>query len=207
MKVLVATRSAHKLQEIRAILRDCSGIDLIDLTDAGVPELPEEAGIEAFETFEDNAVAKARYFAGRSDLPVLADDSGLEVDALGGAPGVHSKRFAPEGVGSPELDQDERNNGHLLAMLEGVDDEDRTARYVCVAALLLSPDADPITARGEAEGVILESRRGQGGFGYDPLFLDREFGVTFAELSADEKDARSHRGRAFRELANRMTWK
>ena len=200
MKLLVATRSAHKLGEIRAILRDVGRLSLVDLNDVGFAPSPEEEGIEAYETFSENALAKARYFAEKTGLPTVADDSGLVVDALGGRPGVHSKRFAPGGKELSSEDRDRANNEHLLELLGDRPLAERTARYVCVAALV-DDSADPIQARGEAEGLILGRPRGYGGFGYDPLFYDQALGRTFAELTPREKDERSHRGRAFRRLA------
>jgi XTP/dITP diphosphohydrolase len=134
----------------------------------------------------------------------VADDSGISVDALGGAPGVRSKRFAPDagtdaaGLEGEELDQ--ANNRHLVARLAGVPAAERTARYVCVTAFL-DGEHEPALLRGEAPGVVVDEPRGSGGFGYDPHVLVPELGRTYAELSADEKDARSHRGAAFRQLA------
>lgn len=199
MKVVVATRSAHKLAEIRRILGGVPGLVLVDPSAVGVPPSPEEEGIEVFDTFEENAVAKARWFHERTGLPALADDSGLVVDALGGAPGVRSRRFAP--VESVDADaQDRANNAHLLRLLGDRPLPERTARYVCVAALV-APGREPLVRRGEAEGLILGVPRGWGGFGYDPLFYDQTLGATFAEIPPEAKNARSHRGAAFRALA------
>ena len=200
MKLLLATRSAHKAAEIRRILAEVPGLELVDLGEAGVPETPEEELLEPHDTFEANARSKAAWFRERTGLPTLADDSGLEVDALGGAPGVRSKRFAPVPEGVEGQARDDANNTHLLERLEGVPAESRTARYVCVA-VLDDGRGDPRAFRGEAPGVILEAGRGEGGFGYDPLFLDLQLGRTFAQVSPEEKNARSHRGRAFRALA------
>ena len=203
MKLVVATRSPDKLREIRAILAPVPGLQVMDLDQAGVPEVPEEEGIEEFETFEENAGAKAAWFRERTGLPVVADDSGLEVDALSGAPGVWSKRFAPESESLSGLARDQANNRHLLERLKGVPPEERTARYVCVAVLDRG-DGSPVAFRGEAEGVILTETRGEGGFGYDPLFYDPELGKGFGEIAPEAKDARSHRGRAFRALARHL---
>jgi XTP/dITP diphosphohydrolase len=210
MKVLVATRSGHKLREIRQILSGVPGLALVSPDEVGLAPHPDEDAIESFDTFEDNALAKARWFQARTGLPTLADDSGLSVDALDGAPGVWSRRFAPvpEGTGpdgnslgwESGAAQDEANNDHLLARLSGVEGAARSGRYVCVVAYLAHEGAEPVLVRGEAEGQLLTARRGEGGFGYDPLFLDVASGKTFAELTAAEKDARSHRGRAFAAL-------
>ncbi|HEX6965225.1 MAG TPA: RdgB/HAM1 family non-canonical purine NTP pyrophosphatase [Gemmatimonadaceae bacterium] len=194
-RILVATRNPGKLAELRPMLARV-GMEAIDLDEAGVAELPEEEDIERFETFEENALAKARYFAERSGgLPVLAEDSGLAVEALGGRPGVRTKRWS----GRMDLRGralDEANNAALLAALDGA--LDRRARYVCVAAFVRGGEMH--AARGETSGRILYSPRGHGGFGYDPLFESTELGVTFAEASAEEKARVSHRGRAVRAL-------
>ena len=223
MKLLLATRNPHKAAEVRRILAgalagatatedvlapvagkslDALGLRLLSPEEAGVPESPEEEGLEHFDTFEENAAAKAEWFARLSGIPAVADDSGLEVDALGGWPGVRTKRFAPvEAVEAcPGLSMDEANNRHLLCLLEGVPRARRGARYVCVASLAL-PGAAPVHFRGEAPGVILESPRGAGGFGYDPIVLAPWANRAYAELSPEEKDRRSHRGQAFRALA------
>ena len=200
MKLLVATRSAHKLAEIRAILADVPGLELVDLQDAGVPESADEDALEPHDTFEENARSKAAHFRALTGLPTVADDSGIEVDVLGGAPGVRSRRFAPVPEGTPRARQDQANNEHLLDRIALVDPGCRTARYGCVAALDEGEGRVTIF-RGTAEGRILAEPRGSGGFGYDPLFLDPELGRTFAEIGPAEKDARSHRGKAFRALA------
>lgn len=198
MRLLVATRSVHKLGEIRAILADVPGVELVGLDDVGVEPSPAEDGLEPHDTFEANAESKARYFHALTGLPTVADDSGLAVDALGGRPGVRSKRFAPGGLDG--LARDRANNRHLVELLTEVAPEERTARYVCAVALV--EGAGPVrTVRGECEGRILAEERGEGGFGYDPLFLVPDLERTFAEVSAAEKHARSHRGRAFRALA------
>jgi XTP/dITP diphosphohydrolase len=200
MKLLVATRSAHKVGEIREILARVPDLELLDLDQAGIAPSPAEDALEPHETFEENALSKARYFFGRSGLPTVADDSGIEVDALGGAPGVRSKRFAPD-EGLDGLERDLANNRYLLSKLRGLSPAQRGARYVCVAALVES-DRAPVILRGEAPGVIIDEPRGQGGFGYDAHVLDVESGGTFAEMSAEDKNRRSHRGRAFGALAD-----
>lgn len=199
MRLLVATRSAHKLQEIRKILGLVPGVEVVGLEDVGIAWSPEEEDLEPYDTFRENAASKARYFRRRSGLPTVADDSGLEVDALDGRPGVRSKRFAPD-RGLEGLERDRANNRHLIRLLDGVPPEDRTARYVCVAALVRK-DAPVRYFRGEAPGVIVDEARGEGGFGYDPHFFDPDLDRTFAQISEKEKNARSHRGEAFRALA------
>lgn len=200
MKLLVATRSAHKVGEIRAILAGVPDLELIDLEGAGLPEDPEEDHLEPHESFEENARSKAEYFHRRSGLPTVADDSGIEVDALGGQPGVRSRRFAPMPDSASRAEQDRANNQHLLERLAGVESARRTARYVCVAALC-EGEGRTVLFRGTAEGRVLTAPRGEGGFGYDPLFLSDDLGSTFGEAPPAEKDARSHRGKAFRALA------
>ncbi|MEO6443741.1 MAG: RdgB/HAM1 family non-canonical purine NTP pyrophosphatase [Gemmatimonadaceae bacterium] len=193
-EVLLATRSEGKLRELRALLLT-EGVRVLDLTAAGIPESAAEDDLECFETFEENALAKARYFRSRAGLPVIADDSGLSVDALGGQPGVRSKRWSGRGdLRGPALD--DANNAKLLATLAPF--ADRRAGYVCVAAY--SDDAGELVGRGEARGEILPAPRGSGGFGYDPYFQSAELGRTFAEATMEEKGAVSHRGRAFAAL-------
>lgn len=204
MRMVVATRSVHKLREIRTILREVADLDLVDLNDVGVPASPEEDEIEIFGTFEENALAKARYFQERTGLVTVADDSGLEVDALRGAPGVHSKRFAPSAAQLSGSERDRENLEHLLGELGDLELADRTARYVCVAALERGDGSGPAIFRGEVEGLILGHARGKGGFGYDPVFYHPASGQTFAEISTVEKDALSHRGEAFRALARHL---
>jgi XTP/dITP diphosphohydrolase len=201
LKLLAATRSGHKLDEIRTILGTRGGVEVMSLDDAGVPYAPEEDGLEPYETFEENAVSKARYFHEKTGLATVSDDSGLCVDALGGRPGVHSKRFAPgSAVG---LERDRANNQHLLDLLAGVPEARRGARYVCVVALVQEGREERLF-RGEVEGLIGARPRGEGGFGYDPLFRVPELGRTFGESSPEEKHALSHRGRAFRSLAEAL---
>lgn len=205
MKLLLATRSTHKLREIRAILRDEPEIELVDLNAAAVPVSRDEDLIEAFDTFEANAVAKAIYFHRKTGHPTAADDSGIVVDALGGAPGVRSKRFAPVRDGVAGEARDRENLEHLLRRLSTVTLAERTARYVCVVALVTDQDHEPGIFRGTVEGLILGHPRGKGGFGYDPVFYHRGLGRTFAEIAPEEKDAVSHRGIAFRELTRHLS--
>jgi XTP/dITP diphosphohydrolase len=205
VRLLVATRSRHKLGEIRAILAVVPGIELLSLDDAGIPEDPSEDALEPHDTFEENARSKAAHFQRLSGLPTVADDSGIVVDVLGGAPGVRSRRFAPLPEGTARDEQDEANNAYLLDQLPLVEDPRcRTARYVCVA-VLDEGEGRVATFRGTAEGRIAAAPSGHGGFGYDPLFFDPEVGRTFAELTPAEKDARSHRGKAFRALAAHLS--
>ena len=202
MRLVIATRSKHKMKEIREILADVPELELLSLDDAGVAYHPDEEDLEPFETFEENATSKAVYFRAKTGMPTVADDSGLEVDALGGAPGVRTKRFAP----GDDLDgeaRDQANNAHLLKVLAETPPKDRGARYVCVAALAWEPD-EVDCFRGEAPGRVLEQARGDSGFGYDPIILDETSARSFAELTGEEKNDRSHRGRAFRALGTRL---
>ncbi len=212
MKLVVATRSPDKLREISAITRGVRGIELIDLDDAGIPWSDGEDSIEVFDSFEENAAAKAAYFRARVDLPVIADDSGLAVDALGGAPGVRSKRFAPGAEALSGKAQDQANLNHLLEVLGDRPLPQRSARYVCVAALELTggrgagsgEDGGPRLFRGEVEGLVLDRPQGHGGFGYDPVFFHPASGKTLAQMTPAEKDAVSHRGAAFRALSREL---
>ncbi len=188
------------MKEIRQILASVPDLEVLDLDGAGVAFGPAEDDLEVYDTFEENALAKARYFFARTGIPTVADDSGISVDALDGAPGVRSKRFSPD-TGLEGQERDDANNRHLVGRLADVTPAERTARYVCVAALLEDASAEPVFLRGEAPGVILDAPRGEGGFGYDPYVLDTELGITFAEMSPEQKNARSHRGAAFSALA------
>ncbi len=202
MKLLVATRSAGKQREmVRAL--EGAGHEVAFPDDAGIYESPEEDSLELGETFEANARLKAEYFAKRSGLPTLADDSGLEVFSLGGAPGVRSKRWA--GAAGPAAEVDAANNEELRRRLLGADESRRRARYRCVLVLLRSPGALPEVFEGSCTGTIVTEPRGTGGFGYDPWFLSDELGKTFAEATADEKAAVSHRGRALAKLIEAIT--
>ena len=206
MKVLLATRSGHKLQEIRAILRSERRLELVDLNAEGVPVSKDEDLIEEFDTFEKNAIAKATYFHRRTHLPTLADDSGIVVDALDGAPGVRSKRFAPAAEGATGEERDRQN---LECLLEGAFGSG-SSRADCTLRVRRGSRCGPGRGsrgvfRGTAEGLILGHGRGKGGFGYDPVFYDQRLGRTFAELTPDEKNAISHRGVAFRDLARHLS--
>lgn len=199
-RVLLATRSVGKIRELRALFAaHASDIEVIGLDEAGVDPGNEESALESADSFEENAAAKARYFHGRTGLATVADDSGLCVDALGGAPGVHSKRWS----GRADLDGqalDDANNALLLMRLSGA--ATRRARYVCVAAFCDATRV--ILERGEAMGVITREPSGSGGFGYDPYFLSDDLGRTFADVTLEEKAAVSHRARAFRKLVARL---
>ena len=196
--LLLATRSAGKLRELGPMLRD-AGFEPVTLDAMGLSLTPDEESVEAFDTFEENSLAKARYYFGRARAlgvrapsAVLADDSGLEVLALGGAPGVRSKRWSGAALEGQALD--DANNAKLIASLRG--GKDRRARYVCVAAFK-SADLE-LHARGACEGAILESPRGDDGFGYDPYFLSEELQKSFGEATRLEKEVVSHRARAVR---------
>jgi XTP/dITP diphosphohydrolase len=190
LMVVLATRNHHKVVEIAALLAELP-IRLVGIDEAA-PGVPL---IEDRDSFEGNAYAKAEQAAAATGLPCLADDSGLEVDALGGAPGVFSARYA----GEPS--DDGRNNEKLLSALAGVPPDRRGGRYRCVAAWVDPRTGARRSASGSCEGQILEAPRGSGGFGYDPLFLIPSLGRTMAEIDNDVKNRLSHRAAAFRALA------
>jgi XTP/dITP diphosphohydrolase len=195
--LLLATRNPGKVREVREILAGCPDVDLLGFDDLGLVESPEEDGLEVFETFEENALAKARYFAEKTGRLTLADDSGICVDALGGAPGVRSRRFAQAG-NLRGADQDRANNELLVELLRGREGLERAARYVCAAALAW-PGGREAVFTGTCDGVVLDAERGSGGFGYDPLFYIPAENATFGELAAERKNQVSHRGRAVRQ--------
>ena len=197
-RILVATRSRGKQEEFRALLA-VPGVEVVFPDDVGLSESPEEDLLEVHDTFEQNARAKARWFCERSGIATLADDSGLEVDALGGAPGVHSKRYA--GRSGPDHAVTAANNAKLLDALQDVPDERRTARYRCVLVLARA-DGSEAVAHGTTEGRIAREPRGSGGFGYDPLFVSDALGITFGEASATDKHAVSHRAGAVAALGD-----
>jgi XTP/dITP diphosphohydrolase len=199
-RVVVATRSPDKLREIRQMLSAVEGLEVLDLDGAGVAELPEEAGVEIHDTFRDNALAKARYYARRAGALALADDSGLCVDALDGGPGVYSKRFSGRSdLGGIELDR--ANNALLLEKLQGLPPERRGAHYLCAIALVDPAAGREAVVTGRCDGVVLPQPRGEGGFGYDPLFFVPEEGLSFGELPPARKNEISHRARAVRAAA------
>jgi XTP/dITP diphosphohydrolase len=186
-KIVIATGNEGKLREIQHLLLPLE-IEVLPQSGFNIPEADEP-----YFTFIENALTKARHTSLHSGLPALADDSGICVDALQGAPGIYSARFA----GEPKSDA--RNNEKLLQALEGV--EDRHAHYYCVMVLVRNPeDPQPLIAQGIWQGEILQAPRGEGGFGYDPLFLDAKTGKTGAELPMDIKNRISHRGHALRDM-------
>lgn len=194
---LLATRSAGKLRELGGIVTS-AGFRAVNLSEARVAETAEEEGIECYNTFEENALAKARYFNALTGMPTLADDSGLCVDALGGAPGVWSKRFSDEkGLSGRALD--DANNVKLIDELAHA--TDLGAGYKCAAAFV--GNGLEAVEMGEVRGRIVSEPRGEDGFGYDPYFLSDELGLTFGEAGIDAKQEISHRGRAFRRLFER----
>ena len=188
--LLLASANQGKLRELRTIL-DGLAVELVGLDEVGRGDPPEVE--ETGDTFLANALLKARAYAAWSGLAAVADDSGLEVDALGGAPGVRSARYAGPGA------SDQANLDRLLAALDGVPPERRTARFRC-AAVLVDPEAGEWHAEAAWDGRILDTPRGSGGFGYDPVFLPDGWDQTSAEVDQATKDAASHRGKAFRAL-------
>lgn len=198
VRIVVATSNPGKLAELERIL-DGLPVQLVPMSAFGL-----DSPVEDGDTFEANALIKARAASTATGLPALADDSGLEVDALNGAPGVHSARWAALADGAGDVggdrDSDDRaNNRRLVRELAGVPDDERTARFVCVAALV-TPDGRAWTERGTMEGRIIDTPQGDGGFGYDPHFVSVGETRTNAQLAPADKDARSHRGAAFRAM-------
>ena len=188
-KVVLASGNAGKVREFNQLLGD-QHIEVVPQSSFGVPEA-EETGL----TFVENAILKARNAARHTGLPALADDSGIEVDALNGAPGIYSARYAGAGA------SDEANLRRLLAALEGVPDAERSARFQCVIAYLRhAEDPTPLICQGTWEGRILTAPRGANGFGYDPVFFVPDEGASAAELPAEIKNRLSHRGQALRRL-------
>jgi XTP/dITP diphosphohydrolase len=203
-KLLLATRSRDKIREIRQILRADAGFELTTLDELGVGPAAAEEGLEIYDTFQENALAKALYFARITGMITMADDSGISVRALAGAPGVRSKRFAEEtGLNGQDLDQ--ANNELLLQRLQDLPEKDRAAHFTCAVAVAL-PDRPLFSTIGTSSGVIAYEPRGRDGFGYDPLFLIPELELTFAEMSIQEKNQRSHRARAFHALGANLLY-
>jgi XTP/dITP diphosphohydrolase len=197
MRIVAATTNRGKVKEIQAILAEdphLAGIEVITLADAGIGDFDYE---ETSDTFAGNALGKALAAAQAANLPAIADDSGLCVDALGGEPGVRSARWAGESA------TDEVRNRRLLQRLEGVPEELRTARFVCAAVFAL-PNGKNAAAEGTCEGIITSESKGTDGFGYDPIFFVPKLGRTFAELSSEEKNRVSHRRVALADIAARL---
>ena len=189
MKLLIASNNQHKIDEIKQILGN-KFEQILSLSEAGIVCDPEENG----KTFLDNALIKVRAVAKLTDMPVIGDDTGLCVDALNGAPGVHSARFAGD-------HDNAKNRAKLLYELQ---DETNRKAHFSTAVALLYPDGRLVTAEGRVDGEILQTEVGANGFGYDSLFYCNEIGKTFAEATAEEKNAVSHRGRALQNLANKL---
>lgn len=189
MKLLIASNNQHKIDEIKQILGN-KFEQILSLSEAGIVCDPEESG----KTFLDNALIKVRAVAKLTDMPVLGDDTGLCVDALNGAPGVHSARFAGD-------HDNAKNRAKLLYELQ---DETNRKAHFSTAVALLYPDGRLVTAEGRVDGEILHTEVGANGFGYDSLFYCNEIGKTFAEATAEEKNAVSHRGRALQKLAEKL---
>ena len=193
MRVVLASGNKGKLRELASLLAPF-GFDLVAQNTLGV-ETPPETG----HTFAENALLKARYAAAATTLPALADDSGIEVDALGGRPGIYSARYAGEGA------SDEDNLRKMLGEMRDVPAAQRTARYQCVIAYVTTPnDPRPLLATGTWEGTLISEPRGLGGFGYDPIFVPRGFDQTAAELEAGVKNSLSHRGQALQVLVTQL---
>lgn len=195
MRIIFATGNQGKLREIDDILKDLS-IPIVSMKDAGITSEPDETGV----TFEENAIIKAKHAADvlkEKDAIYIADDSGLEVDALGGEPGVYSARYM--GEDTPYTVK----NKNIIDRLDGVENDKRTARFVCAIAAVL-PDGEVVTTRGTIEGKIGYEERGTNGFGYDPIFYLPDMSVSTAELSPDEKNRISHRGRALEAMKIRL---
>lgn len=192
-KIVMASGNPGKIREISRLLEGL-GIDVVAQSEFGVSDADETG-----TTFAENSLIKAQHAAIATGLPAIADDSGLSVDALDGAPGVYSARYSgPDG-------DDEANNDKLLAELDGV--EDRGAAFHCVVTFLEPGNGEPLVAHGEWRGSILQARQGDGGFGYDPLFFVPDCSCSSAELEADQKNARSHRGQALRKLVELLEQK
>ncbi|HQR12322.1 MAG TPA: RdgB/HAM1 family non-canonical purine NTP pyrophosphatase [Casimicrobiaceae bacterium] len=190
-RLVLASGNAGKVREFRRLLSP-RGLEVIPQSELGIPEADEPHA-----TFVENALAKARHASELAGMPALADDSGVCVAALGGAPGVHSARYAGEPA------SDARNNAKLVAALKGI--ADRRAHYYCVLVLVRhAADPEPLLAEGAWHGTIIDQPRGSSGFGYDPHFLDDASGLTGAELALERKNELSHRGKAIRDLLAKL---
>jgi len=194
IRIVFASANKGKAKEVRQILSH-PALEIVSLVEAGIGEGVQL--VESGTTFEDNAIEKARQAVALTGLPAIADDSGLEVDYLDGAPGVYSARFAGE------QGNDAANIAKVLALLAGVPEEERKARFRCVAAFV-APEGVVLTAEGVCDGMITEEPRGAGGFGYDPIFLPDGYEKTFAELPLSVKNRISHRARAFTLLRRKL---
>jgi XTP/dITP diphosphohydrolase len=188
----MASSNPGKLRELARILGELD-LDVLPQTDFSIPDADENGA-----TFVANALIKARHAAALSGLPAIADDSGLVVDALHGKPGVYSARYAGIKASAAE------NIDKLLREMAHIADADRAAAFHCVACLVVPGESEALIAEGSWRGMIARQRRGTGGFGYDPVFIDPELGVSAAELSAEQKNRRSHRGKALAELARQI---
>ncbi|MBR3848149.1 MAG: XTP/dITP diphosphatase [Oscillospiraceae bacterium] len=193
MKFIIATNNKKKLKELTAILGTL-GVEAVSLAEAGVESDVEETGT----TFEENSRLKAVAAMEKSGLPAIADDSGLEVDALGGEPGIYSARY-----GGDKCADDKERYEYLLENMENVPDGKRTARFVSVITCTF-PDGREVVARGEIEGEILRAPSGEGGFGYDPIFFVPSEGMTTAEMSAERKNEISHRARSLQIMSKKL---
>jgi XTP/dITP diphosphohydrolase len=193
MTIAIASTNKGKIEEIKAKTASIRGISIVSAREICEYDDIEETG----STFEENALIKAHEIVRRSGQPSLADDSGIVIDALDGEPGIHSARFG-------SLDSDEKRNELILSKMKEILDKERTARFVCVMALVL-PDGREFIERGECEGMITNSPRGALGFGYDPIFYCVEAGRTMAELSIEEKNKISHRGKALDKISRRIS--
>lgn len=192
-QAVIATENEHKLKEIGAILKDLH-LEVLSIRDAGLESLKI---IENGDTFEENALIKARAVMEKTGKLAIADDSGLEVDMLNSQPGIYSARFAGENA------TDDENNKKLLKLLEDIPLHDRTARFVCSIAAVF-PNGDTIVLRGECPGIIGLEPKGKGGFGYDPLFIVEKYNKTFAELGEEKKNRISHRAVALEKLKKEL---
>lgn len=193
-KIVIATNNKGKLKEIKSLL-NIPEIDFLTFSEAGVKNFYAD---EIYDTYLKNALLKAKKASELTGLPAIADDSGLEVDALDGAPGVYSARFAGEEA------SDEKNIEKLLRLLEGVNDENRTARFRCLAVAYFPEEDIYFTAEGVCEGKIIKEKKGNMGFGYDPVFVPEGYEETFAELGEGVKNKISHRSKAFRLLRRKL---
>ncbi len=192
MKIVLATHNKGKIREFQKVFSEI-GWEAVPISEVADVEEPEETG----STFEENALQKARYYAKAINLPVLSDDSGIVACALGDKPGIYSARYAGH------HGDDEANNQKLIADLAPYSGDDRKGYYACVVALAY-PDGKALTGEGKCEGIIRDFYQGEGGFGYDPLFFLPQFGKTMAEISMEEKNKISHRGRALKDLLEKL---